>query len=278
MRNRLFGVLALLLLIALPVAAADRVVQNGIDLWYTPGDGRTYIDFATIPLPAGFFCFKSAPFTGRIVFRGIPVATGEAGALGRTDTIVQRLDEAVFDKQGVAKTRIQVRALHFESVQAIETACGAFKVEVRLNGEQPITDMRIVRENAKGGSFFAPIAVNGKLVFTPVEGNSSEILEINRNVRFPADQGISWADRFPAKRGIQRSGFVQVDTDNDRLPDTYLPGTSLNFAAGAAIRPGRDGKGRQMKVDAAVQQQDYILDENGCHISPPTEGHCPEVP
>lgn len=244
MRSRLFGVLAALLLIALPTFAADRVVQSGIDPWYTPGNGRTYIDFATIPLPAGFFCYKSEPFGGRIVFRGVPVATGEAKILGNTDTIIQRLDEAVFDKKGVASTRIQVRVLHFESVEPIKTACGDYNVEVRLNGEQPVTRMRIVRENDHGGRFYAPIAVNGKLVFTPVRGGSSEILELTRNVRFPANQGISWADHSALAQGV-RAGFVKVDTDNDRFPDTFLPGTSSNFAAGASSRPSRAGGGAE---------------------------------
>ena len=275
MRSRLFGALALLL-IAVPALAADRAVQSGIDPWRTPGNGRTFIDFATIPLPAGFFCYKSEPFTGRVVFRGIPIATGEEKVLGNTDTIVQRLDEAVFDKNGVANTRVQVRALHFESVQPIKTACGDYNVEVRLNGAQPITKMRIVRESDHGGRFYAPIAVNGKLVFTPVRGGSSEILEITRNVRFPANQGISWADQSPLSKGIRRSGFIQVDTDNDRVPDTFLPGTSTNFAAGVAFRAGRVGKGPQAKV--AEQDRQYILDDNGCHIEPPAEGHCPEVP
>lgn len=276
MRSRLFGVLVALLLIALPALAADRAVQSGIDPWYTPGDGRTFIDFATIPLPAGFFCFKSAPFTGRVVFRGVPVATGESKVLGNTDTIVQRLDEAVFDKSGVANTRIQVRVLHFESVQPIKTACGEYNVEVRLNGEQPITRMRIVRENDHGGRFFAPIAVNGKVVFTPVRGGSSEILEVTRNVRFPANQGISWADQTPPSKGIRRAGFVQVDTDNDRVPDAFLPGTSSNFAAGVAFRAVRGGRGPEAK--SAQQDQQYVLDSNGCHIQPPAEGHCPEEP
>lgn len=271
MRSRL-GILAALLLIALPTFAVDRVIQSGIDPWRTPGNGRTYIDLGTTPLPAGFFCFKSEPFAGRIVFRGVPVATGEPGALGQTDTIVQRLDEAAFDKNGVANTRIQVRVLHFQSVEPIQTACGAFNVEVRLNGEQPITKMRIVRENERGGRFYAPIAVNGKLVFTRADGSSNEILEINRNVRFPADQGISWADHFAPQQGVRRAGFIQVDTDNDRRPDTFLPGTS-NFAAGASSRLERPGKGPQQKL---YQDTAYVLDDNGCHIAPPTEGHCPE--
>jgi hypothetical protein len=264
MRSRLFGVLALLLLIALPVAAADRVVQSGLDLWRTPGDGRTFIDFSRAPLPAGFFCFKSEAFAGRVIFRGVPVTTGEPGALGKTDTIVQRLDDAVFNKKGVASTRIQVRALHFESVRPIETACGAFNVEVRLAGEQPVTRMRIVRETENGGRFYAPIAVNGKVVFTAVGGATREILEIPRNVRFPANQGIVWNDRF-GEKALQRTGFILVDTDNDRVPDTHLPGTSSNFAAGWTKPAGQEA------VEAALPPGCHLVEEEAVW-----EGHCPE--
>lgn len=256
MRSRLFGVLALLLLIALPVSAADRVVQSGVDLWYTPGDGTTFIDFSKNPIPAGFFCFNSAPFTGRIAFRGVPVATGEKGALGKTDTIVQRLDDAVFNKNGVAVTRIQMRVLHFESVRPVKTSCGAFRVEVKLNGEQPVTLMRIVRESESGGRFYAPIAVNGKLVFTPVGRAAREILEIPRNVRFPVTGGIPWAVEPGQNKIIQRSGFVLVDTDNDRVPDAYLPGTSADFAAGLSSRA-----------------EEIVF----CHRVDDEESHCPAI-
>src|SRR6185436_4625535 len=165
MRSRL-GLFAVLLLIALPTFAADRIIQSGIDPWRTPENGKTFVDFSYNPIPAGFFCSKSAPFTGRVIFRGIPIVTEEPGALGKTDTIVQRLDDAVFDKNGVATTRVQMRALHLVSVEPIQTACGAYNIEVKLNGEQPITNMRIVHENENGGRFFAPLAVNTKLVFT----------------------------------------------------------------------------------------------------------------
>ena len=236
MRSRFFGVLALLLLIALPVSAADRV-QSGIDLWSTPADGKTFVDFAKNPIPAGFFCFNSVPFTGRIFFRGVPIVTGEKGVLGKTDTIVQRLDDAVFNKNGVARTRVQVRALQFEGLQAIKTSCGAFKVEARLNGEQPVTTMRIVRENENGGRYFVPIGINAKLVFTPVGRASGEILEITRNVRFPVDAGHLWSERPGLQKRPQHSGFILVDTDGDRVPDTYLPGTSPDFFAGVSSRP-----------------------------------------
>jgi hypothetical protein len=260
MRNRL-GLFALLLLIALPTFAADRVIESGIDPWRTPGNGLTFIDFSKNPIPAGFFCFKSAPFNGRIIFQGVPVATAEPGALRKTDTIVHRLDDAVFDKDGVAWTRIQVRALHFVSVEPIKTSCGAYSVEVHLNGEQPITNMRIVRENEHGGRFYAPIAVNGKLVFKAVGGGSGELLEIPRNVRFPANQGITWADRAP-KQGVRWAGFIQVDTDNDRVPDTFLPGTSTGFVAGASSKWLGS---RRPEVELIAQ----------CHTVD-DEGHCPQ--
>jgi hypothetical protein len=272
MRNRL-GLFAVLLLIALPTFAADRVIQSGIDPWRTLGNGSTFIDFSKAPIPAGFFCFKSAPFAQRIVFQGVPVATAEPGALGRTDTIIQRLDDAVFDATGVARTRIQVRALHFVSVEPIQTACGAYSVEVHLNGEQPVTNMRIVRDDDHSGHFFAPISVNGKLVFKPVNGSSSEILEMVRNVRFPANQGGVWADRFPPNRGVRWTGFVQVDTDNDRIPDTFLPGTTTGFAAGAPSR----GLDKGVKTQLLAYCGDETIPSN-CHCvsqEAVLEGHCP---
>src|ERR1700710_1005001 len=155
-------------LLAVPVFAADHAITNGIDLWKTPGDGTTFADFSKQSIPAGFFCNKSAAFTGKIVFRGVPIATAQPGALGTTDTIVQRLDNAAFNKRGVATTRIQVRAMQFESVAPVQTACGPFNAYVRLDGEQPVTTMRIVRDSEKGGRFFAPISVDIKMSFPPV--------------------------------------------------------------------------------------------------------------
>jgi hypothetical protein len=230
-----FGMIALTIALVAPAFAADRVIYNGIDLWYTAGDGSTYADFSKTPLPAGFFCYKAEPYTGRIGFKGVPVATNVSGALGRTDTIVQRLDDATFNRKGVAQTRVQVRSLNFESIAPIKTACGLFTAKVSLDGEQPITRMRIIRENEKGGRFVAPISVNVKISFTPVGRPGAEPLEVRKNLRFPAPSNQRWADR-PAPGGVQYQGFLLVDTDGDRTPDTYLPGTS-NFGVGRALAP-----------------------------------------
>jgi hypothetical protein len=235
--RRSYFVLAILVaalaLSSLPVQAMDNVIVNGSDLWRTRGNGNTYADFISAPIPAGFFCNKSEAFVGRIVFRGVPLATAD-GRLGRTDTIVQRLDDAAFDKRGSAVTRIQVRALQFESVAPVKTACGSFNVKVRLDGDQPITRMRIVRENENGGRFFAPIAVNVKISFVPVSGKSRERLEVTRSLRFQPSTNAIWSARTAGSKALEKTGFVLVDTNGDNRPDTYLPGTS-NFAAGWRI-------------------------------------------
>jgi hypothetical protein len=248
-----------LVVLSLPVLAADRTIYNGSDLWMTKGDGSTFADFSKEPLPAGFFCSKSETFTGRIVMKGIPIATGQPKVLGNTDTIVQRLDNAVFNKHGVAVTRIQIRAMQFQSVAPVQTACGQFNAYVTLDGEQPITTMRIVRDNEKGGRFFAPIAVNVKISFKPVGRVTTEALELRKALRFPPAVNAQWsAARYT---GAPRESFVKVDTDGDGVPDTFLPGTS-NFAAGRPSVPQK----------AVAQPQP--IQPVGCHTA--GEGqHCP---
>ena len=254
-----FAIFVLVLALAVPAMAADRVIANGVDLWRTPGDGTSFADFSKQSIPAGFFCPGSAPFTGRIVMKGIPIATSQPGAVGNADTIIQRLDNASFNKRGVATTRIQMRAMQFEGVTTLKTACGEFKAFVRLDGEQPVTTMRIVRDNEKGGRFFAPISVNIKLVFEPVGRVTTEVWEIRKELRFPPARLQEWTG---ARESGAPAGFVKVDTDSDGAPDTFLPGTS-NFAAGASPR-------------AKIATQQRIVDANGCHVE--DEGqHCPLV-
>jgi hypothetical protein len=247
---------AMAIMLAVPAFAVDRTVTNGIDLWRTPGDGTTFADFSKESIPAGFFCNKSEAFNGRIIFKGVPIATGQPGVLGATDTVVQRLDNAAFNKRGVATTRIQIRAMQFESVAPVKTACGLYKAYVRLDGDQPVTTMRIVRDNEKGGRFFAPISVNIKMTFEPVGRATTEALEIRKALRFPPAQNAVWSTNRRVNPAL--GGFVKVDTDGDGTPDTFLPGTS-SFAAGRAVQ-----QKRPLYTDPVT----------GCHIE--DEGqHCP---
>jgi hypothetical protein len=241
MRKAIFVGSLILLTLAVPATAANGVIFSGIDIWATRGDGTTFTDFKFEPIPAGFFCANSAPFAGRIVFQGAPIATEEARELGNADTIVHRLDDAALDKRGRGTTRIQVRALSLVSTAPIKTSCGSFSVKAVLDGDQPVTRMRIFRENEKGGFYVAPLALNVKLLFTPAARPHAHPLALKQSVRFSNNPPLPWVSEHPEGRSVVHEAAVKVDTDGDGRPDTSLPGTS-NFIAGVGAQNKlRDG-------------------------------------
>lgn len=266
MRNRgILLMLVLSLLLGLSPLAADPVIQRGIDIFTTPADGRTYYDFASNPIPAGFFCKRSQAFTGRVALKGLPLATETPGQLWGADTVVERLDDAVFDANGTAVTRLQFRALSMVSIEPIRTACGAFHVYVSLGGRQRVTTMSIYRTKEGGGSFAVPLAIDARLSFIPVKkpaGNkSARKLELTGTVNFPAHP-ISWS--FPGGARTTRIGSVLVDTNGDLTPDTLLPGTS-NFSPGVSPDRSRLNKGFEGDCPSCCDLQ--------CHTSSGEE-HC----
>jgi len=251
-KSSVLAALIVSLLAGLSPLAADPVIKRGIDVFTTAADGRTFYDFAENPIPAGFFCRSSKPFTGRITFKGLPLATEVPGQLGATDTVVERLDDAVFDKD-TATTRIQFRALSLVSIAPVKTSCGAFHAYVSLAGKQRVTTMLIHRTQEGGGSFVAPLAGNVRLTFIPVkpaQGKEPRKLELKQRFTFPATT-LPWS--FP--QAEKRQDFVVVDTNGDLIPDTRLPGPS-NFS------PGRQPRGQNKYVPCCWE---YI-----CHAD---EGH-----
>ena len=216
-------------LLAAPVVAGGEVIVNGIDTWTTPGGGWSFLDFGDEPIPAGFFCARSEPFAGRINWQGEPLATLPPGALNGADTVVQRLDDAVFDKDGRAFTRLQMRALSLASSEPVRTACGAYDVKASLNGAQPIRGMDLYENAKEGGHFVAHMLINVKLVFTPVAPAGGRSLVLERDGVTVESDSIPWTRSLPeSELAGQIGGFVLVDTDGDRIADTYLPGQS-NF-------------------------------------------------
>jgi hypothetical protein len=231
--------LALLALVAVPAGAAE-VVENGADLWHSVS-GYTFTSFSEHPIPAGFFCPSSKPFTGTINLEGSPLATAPAGALGDIDTIVRRLDNASFNEKGEATTRIQLMALSLASVKPVDTGCGLYDVAASLGGEQPVTEMKIVRTSDNGGYYVAPLELNVKLVFTPVSGKGDRRELTNRVSLGPGHQSYwSYNRGAAAQLAARRSGTIKVDTDGDRTPDALVPALG-NFVAGvdpAALSSG----------------------------------------
>ena len=233
MRNKasLLAALAVALLAGISPLAADPVIHRGIDAFTTTANGTTYYDFAKNPIPAGFFCKSSTVFTGRVTLKGLPLETGSPGQLHNADTVVERLDDAVFDASGTAVTRIQIRALSLVSVAPIKTACGAYHVYLTLAGKQRETTMRIYRTQEGGGNFVAPLAIDARVTFIPVKpprDKSARKLELTARVDFPATS-IPWSVSGGAR--TKRVGTVLVDTDGNLKPDTVLFGSS-NFWPG----------------------------------------------
>lgn len=234
MRKHLFRavlITVLCLAVVAPAAAGDLVIRSGIDIWATKADGRTHYDFAGSPIPAGFFCANSEPFAGVVYLKGSPIATAKPGSLGNADTIVERLDDAAFNRQGVATTRILLRALNLESMSPIETSCGSFNVKASLAGNQPITRMRIVQGTPTSGNYIAPLALNVKLLFTPADRPFTRPLVLRKSIRFLPKPNATWTSQ-PVSGLVTHEDFVKVDTDGDGAPDSFLAGTSNFSAAG----------------------------------------------
>jgi len=266
--KRITFTLAALALIAAPAFAVgfDPVIEHGSDIWQTRPDGTSFVSFGADPLPADFFCTGSEPFAGRIVMGGVPLDTVPVGALGATDTIVQRLDTAVFDESGVATSRIQLSAIQLRSVQPFRTACGAFTVDVTLaDSEQPMGEMRIVRQGPTFGYYESKVSLNVLISFTPVEDNGPA-LEVLRHIDFPANRNF-WASE-PGENGIQYNGFVMVDTDANGEADTFVPGTSSNFAPGWF---GHKDRGELLQRGARLEASGMLKEAPGPSLVTPQQ-------
>ncbi|HEV7507048.1 MAG TPA: hypothetical protein VGS07_19320 [Thermoanaerobaculia bacterium] len=253
--------LAIVLLGSLSPLVADNVIRHGVDTFTTTANGKTFYSFAKNPIPAGFFCSSSAAFTGKVAFRGLPIETETPGALHNADTVIERLDDATFDNQGVAVTRLQFKALSLVSISPIQTACGAYHAYVTLAGDQRVTSMRIYKTQAGGGHFVAPLAVNAKISFIPVKPlKGARKLELVGSFTFPATS-LPWSTT--AGIATKSIGNVLIDTKGSLKPDTLVSG-STNFWPN--WQPGAN----QTKVGSCMQ-----CEPPGCHTDPVTlKDHC----
>ena len=172
-----------------PVTAIDSV-PAGFDFWQTLGSGATQYSFQNDPLPAGFFCRGSKAFTGTISFEGVPLASDPPGILGTTDTILERLDEAVFNQDGLAQSRVVIRALQLRGIDQVTTSCGAWTAAAGLAGDQPVSHMTFRRTSKLGGEFDADLRIKVNVVFTNVR--SGETRQITRLVHLPTSTATAF--------------------------------------------------------------------------------------
>lgn len=229
--------MAAALTLALPAAAGT--LTAGIDVWVTPDDGNTYVDFTSNPIPAGYFCAGSPAFAQQIKLKGSPIVTNPAGALQQTDTIIHRLSDATFDGTLTASTTIQVEALSLVQHASITISCTGgsktFNVTVHHDpnppqGTQTVQPMTIHEDDSSGsgGTFDATVVVPALVTFTDTAtGATTTPLQ---DVITLQVSGGAWASTV-GTGGVTYTQPLLVDTTGSGTAGTQLPGTS-NFNAG----------------------------------------------
>ncbi len=217
---------ALLTMILLAAPLFAQKIAPGYDTWKTVGNGETFMDFSDSPIPAGFFFEGSEPFTGAISFVGVPLATEPAGALQGTDTIIERMDTAAFDEDGLASSRMRIMALSLASPEPIDIDGSLWDVGVSLAEVQPITEIVYEKLTEDTGEFLADLVVNVRLTFTHrVVKKLSYSLE--RTVHFQRATYTPFRLVSPeVKSAKQRQSVLRglkIDTDGDGLADSLMP-------------------------------------------------------
>ncbi len=220
--KKLYG-FAIATLLAAPLLA--QKIAPGYDIWKTVGDGETFMDFAENPIPAGFFFEGSEAFTGRMDFVGEPLATQPANALKGADTIIERLDEAVFDG-ATARARVRVMALSLRAAEAIEVGGSKWDVAVSLAEAQPITEIVYEQIAENQGYFRADLVINLRFTFTH-RVVKKLVHTLERTVHFPQAADTPYRlispDAPAAKQGRALLAATRVDTDGDGLAESLMP-------------------------------------------------------
>ena len=225
--------LFLLAVSAICVTASDDI-PPGYHAFQTVGGGATHIDFETEPIPADFFCVGSEAYKGRIDFEGAPLATDPPGLFGRTDTIIERIDDAVFGADGTAVARVRVKALHLVNRAPLVNACGVWDARVGVTDRQPLTTMGFNRIDDETGTFSADLVLTVRFTFTNRDDpREQRILE--RTIHFTEFEDAPYVLRGPRPsdipeivRGKRHRGVLDsadsfvVDSDADGLPDAVM--------------------------------------------------------
>ncbi|HYO13911.1 MAG TPA: hypothetical protein VE685_12015 [Thermoanaerobaculia bacterium] len=214
---------------------AQPIIRHGIDAFRTPSIPPTDMDFGTDPIPAGFFCSGSEPFTKTLHLVGVPVDTVPANVLNGADTVIERLQDVNLIS-GSGSTAVVVRALRLTGADTIIVSCPdegetEWKVDACLCGNQPTSQLHLTFDAACGcGVANGSLRLNVCLRFTRVD--TGEVLgPLSRPVELLV-QNMPWCEKAgPGHLSV--AGPISVSsgcTDCDQKASS-LPGTS-NFYPG----------------------------------------------
>ncbi len=219
-----------LLLVGLAALPAAAQIPPGPDYWVTPDNGRTFFTFPNGDVESLCGAPPSTTWNHRVNLKGVPVAADY-------DTVVQRLDNAVFNTTGNAQTRIVVKALSFASAAPQGTPCGTLTWKVGLAGTQSLTVMRLRRTSPQGGFFSADIAVN--VEFKAYNASSVYVGSLFYSMILPDPQnGTPWSF---GPTGLFRAGMTTTNNCVDVLREklsTYTPDSDHAYFISNMIAQG----------------------------------------
>lgn len=214
------------------VAVRASDIEPGVDLWQTPA-GATY---DVHPIPAGFFTSAigaegSNAYTAGISFVGVPVTTNPAGALDRTDTIVQRPVKANLATCPSEDTiPIEIVALSLTSVAPITVTYPTqpdelWQVDVCLAPNQPQGSMTIRHECPLGGTYDASLQVLPEFTFTRINPADGTMMTWIPPDPVVLDSNGGWTHLDMVGNLLFLPAGTLVDTDCDSTPDTAYGST-----------------------------------------------------
>ncbi|MFN7963643.1 MAG: hypothetical protein U0002_20445 [Thermoanaerobaculia bacterium] len=237
MRSRtaqLVPLFCLLVLALAGAAVAQPTIYRGTDQFRTLAGNGTRISFAANPIPAGFFCANSPPFTGDVDLAGRPLTTSPPGVLGDADTVVERLTDGVFSG-GVATIDLVVRAIGLRGVDAITVECPGegptrWFVEACLCGKQPKTTIQARLECDQCGSFSGQLALNICLNFTRAD-TGAKAGPLPQHIAFDVEK-TPWCYRPGPGDNVVRMAYGVDDNCDCENDATLCLGPNSNFFPG----------------------------------------------
>lgn len=182
-------------------------------------------------IPAGFFHAHSAPWMGTIDFRGVPIREFQTHKTGSTDTVVQRLEDAVIPgTSGSATIPIELVKLSLVSVHPIEVTVGRHKqkwdVHASVASSHKSTGtMTITQTSATGGHFSSKLTVVPYFKFIRRSDGEEKTLDVGA-MPIPREK----REQLTARNTLESSEVAWGTAPADPETDLYIAAVSGNFA------------------------------------------------
>jgi len=224
--------LSITLAILVAVQGAAQVIPAGVDYWRTPLNG-TKFRFPEKDVESLCKANPDPSWNHEVTLRGIPTQGSD------WDSAVARLSEAVFDKEGNARTKVQFKSLALISTAPSDTPCGRLLWTARLaKGAQPITPMKITRKSKRGGTFSAELALRVEMQANDFN-TGARVGSLFFDIKLPDPAGgTPWS--FSASKRF-RPGMTETDNCIQVLRDklgTFPPGSQHIYFISNLIAEG----------------------------------------